>query len=379
MELLVDGRGRRVASESEDVYPMPVERQRISVRTSRVNHVLGTELDAEEVWDALAALGIELDDGGDGDTLVATVPTFRPDLEREIDLVEEVARRIGFDHIGRTVPKATGQVGGLTALQRDRRAVADALGRRWRLRSDHPVAGVARRPRAGRRAGRSPRARLEPAPRRGVGAAHPCAARTAAGGRIQPLPRSARRRALRTGPRLPRPPPTARGRFRRNPSISRWRWRARCAAGRSKTTARSTCTTRSMRCAPSSTRSRSKISRSSRRTSPASVPGAALGCVVGGADVGVVGEIADQVVDALGLERPVVAFEVVLDSLVAAPRGAIVSSTPCRASRRRRSTLPSWSSDTVPADAIARTLREAGRRPPRGRAPVRRVPVGRAR
>ena len=127
MELLVEVAGARVAPESEDVYPKPVERQRITVRTSRVNHVLGTELDAEEVWDALAPLGIELDDGGDGDTLVATVPTFRPDLEREIDLVEEVARRIGFDHIGRTVPKATGQVGGLTQLQRDRRAVADAL------------------------------------------------------------------------------------------------------------------------------------------------------------------------------------------------------------------------------------------------------------
>src|SRR5690606_20916707 len=52
---------------------------------------------------------------------------FRPDLEREIDLVEEVARRVGFDAIGRAVPKPEHQVGGLTARQRDRRAVADAL------------------------------------------------------------------------------------------------------------------------------------------------------------------------------------------------------------------------------------------------------------
>ena len=45
--------------------------------------------------------------------IVATAPTFRPDLEREIDLVEEVARRVGFEAIGRTVPKPTDQVGAL--------------------------------------------------------------------------------------------------------------------------------------------------------------------------------------------------------------------------------------------------------------------------
>ena len=79
------------------------------------------------MWDALAPLGIELDDGGDSDTLVAVPPTFRPDLEREIDLVEEVARRIGFARIGRTLPDTHGQVGALTRRQRERRLVADAL------------------------------------------------------------------------------------------------------------------------------------------------------------------------------------------------------------------------------------------------------------
>ena len=62
-----------------------------------------------------------------GDTVVAIVPTFRPDLDREIDLVEEVARRIGFDRIGRTLPDTHGQVGMLTARQQERRLVADAL------------------------------------------------------------------------------------------------------------------------------------------------------------------------------------------------------------------------------------------------------------
>jgi phenylalanyl-tRNA synthetase beta chain len=130
MELLVDVAGAQVAPDACDVYPAPVERTRIRLRASRVNAVLGTELDVEDVWDSLAPLGIDLDSGDDltdGDTVTAIVPTFRPDLEREIDLVEEVARRIGFDRIGRTLPDTHGQVGMLTARQHERRLVADAL------------------------------------------------------------------------------------------------------------------------------------------------------------------------------------------------------------------------------------------------------------
>jgi phenylalanyl-tRNA synthetase beta chain len=128
MELLVEVAGAQVAPDAVDVYPAPVERERIRLRASRVNAVLGTDLDAEDVWEALVPLGIELDDDSDdSDAVVAIVPTFRPDLDREIDLVEEVARRVGFDRIGRTLPDTHGQIGALTVRQRERRLVADAL------------------------------------------------------------------------------------------------------------------------------------------------------------------------------------------------------------------------------------------------------------
>jgi phenylalanyl-tRNA synthetase beta chain len=130
MELLVEIAGAQVAPDAVDVYPHPVARARITLRASRVNAVLGTSLDAEDVWASLAPLGIDLTDPdvvGSADELVAIVPTFRPDLDREIDLVEEVARRIGFDRIGRTLPDTHGQVGALTTRQRERRLVADAL------------------------------------------------------------------------------------------------------------------------------------------------------------------------------------------------------------------------------------------------------------
>ena len=64
---------------------------------------------------------------GSGDDITAIAPTFRPDLEREIDIVEEVARRVGFESIGRTVARPREQVGVLTPRQRERRVVADAL------------------------------------------------------------------------------------------------------------------------------------------------------------------------------------------------------------------------------------------------------------
>ncbi|HEX9505610.1 MAG TPA: phenylalanine--tRNA ligase subunit beta, partial [Acidimicrobiia bacterium] len=128
LQLLVEVADARISPAVTDVYPAPVERVRISLRPRRVNAILGTTLDADQVRDAVSPLGIEIARAKKAaDALQATVPTFRPDLEREIDLVEEVARRIGFERIGRTLPDTHGQIGALTVEQRERRLVADAL------------------------------------------------------------------------------------------------------------------------------------------------------------------------------------------------------------------------------------------------------------
>lgn len=121
MELFTQVASGVPAAGAIDVYPQPIERARITVRTARVNALLGTALTETEIAEYLTPLGIEVDG------TEATVPTFRPDLEREIDLVEEVARRVGLDHIARTVPSNPEKIGGLTPRQRDRRTVADVL------------------------------------------------------------------------------------------------------------------------------------------------------------------------------------------------------------------------------------------------------------
>lgn len=69
----------------------------LSLRTQRTRDLLGIDLDSTQQADLLNALGIET--SLDGDTLTATIPSFRLDLTREIDLIEEIARQHGLANI----------------------------------------------------------------------------------------------------------------------------------------------------------------------------------------------------------------------------------------------------------------------------------------
>ena len=97
----------------------------VRLRTARVNAVLGTGLTDEEVRGYLEPIGFGVRPAGPGVAEV-TVPTFRPDTEREIDVIEEVARHHGYSRIPRTRPPNT-RVGALSAYQHDRRRVRDVL------------------------------------------------------------------------------------------------------------------------------------------------------------------------------------------------------------------------------------------------------------
>ncbi|MGH9036917.1 MAG: phenylalanine--tRNA ligase subunit beta, partial [Acidimicrobiia bacterium] len=128
-ELFTQVAGGQAAAGVLDAYPQPVEPARIRLRTARVNDVLGTDLDTGRVRDYLEPLGLAVatEDVPLDDQLDFVVPTFRPDLEREIDLVEEVARHHGYNNITRTLPRRAEPGAGLTAFQQDRRLVREAL------------------------------------------------------------------------------------------------------------------------------------------------------------------------------------------------------------------------------------------------------------
>ncbi len=98
----------------------------VRVRTDRVNAILGTDLGADEVRGYLEPIGFRCEPATDR-TFTVTIPSWRPDSEREIDVIEEVGRHHGYDRITRTLPLTPAVGGGLTAYQRDRRTVRGVL------------------------------------------------------------------------------------------------------------------------------------------------------------------------------------------------------------------------------------------------------------
>lgn len=81
-----------------DIYPAEIESKIVTLRFERIKRILGYEIPKSKVSDILNALGFEIV-SGDEDFIKIKIPTFRPDVEREIDLIEEVARVHGFDNI----------------------------------------------------------------------------------------------------------------------------------------------------------------------------------------------------------------------------------------------------------------------------------------
>ncbi len=103
-QLMMAVGGGRAPAERIDVYPQPVPRPRLELRVSRANAVLGTAFSQEQVAEVLRSLHLPTV-SEDADTLAVQVPSFRGDLEREVDLIEEVARVAGYDRIPVTLPR----------------------------------------------------------------------------------------------------------------------------------------------------------------------------------------------------------------------------------------------------------------------------------
>lgn len=113
-QLLTELAGGSVAPGRVDFYPDPVRERTLPFRISQVEWLTGMHVTRSEAIDALRALEFGVADEGDGDIVQVTIPTWRHDVDETADLVEEVARIVGYDRIPSLLP-----TGPLPAFHRD--------------------------------------------------------------------------------------------------------------------------------------------------------------------------------------------------------------------------------------------------------------------
>ena len=103
-ELIAALGGGRVVDGCLDAHPLPLKRPSIELRLSRIPAILGVTVPVDDVKRILTALGFTVSQA-EG-TLLCQVPSHRPDVSLEVDLIEEIARIYGLDKIeeSRTTP-----------------------------------------------------------------------------------------------------------------------------------------------------------------------------------------------------------------------------------------------------------------------------------
>ena len=106
--LIQETGGGAIARGVVDVYPQPVEPRTIELRADRTRDLLGMPVTDDQAADYLLRLGMDVTRGN---KMQVTVPTFRMDIEREVDLIEEVGRVHGYEQIPETLPSGESMQG----------------------------------------------------------------------------------------------------------------------------------------------------------------------------------------------------------------------------------------------------------------------------
>src|SRR6202142_1359615 len=126
--LILESAGGKLDGAAIDTVARQVDLAPVALHLSEVHRILGEKLETNEIFRILQQLGFELmpERGGDPDFTVH-IPSWRLDVEREIDLVEEIARLHGYDKFANTLPAYAGAVVEPLDAEKDRKLRASLL------------------------------------------------------------------------------------------------------------------------------------------------------------------------------------------------------------------------------------------------------------
>src|SRR5215468_4397472 len=110
-ELILNSAGGTLVGDAIDVVVGRRDQAPIVLNMSEVHRILGKDLNSQEVVRILSRLGFETTPGRqEGEEFEVTIPSWRLDVEREIDVIEEIARLYGYDRFPNTLPAFSGAV-----------------------------------------------------------------------------------------------------------------------------------------------------------------------------------------------------------------------------------------------------------------------------
>jgi phenylalanyl-tRNA synthetase beta chain len=127
-ELILQSGGGELIGGAIDVVARRLDQAPVALHLSEVHRILGERLDAREIFRILNRLGFDVlpERGGESDFTVR-IPSWRLDVEREIDIIEEIARLHGYDKFANTLPAYAGAVVELPDAEKDQKLRSSLL------------------------------------------------------------------------------------------------------------------------------------------------------------------------------------------------------------------------------------------------------------